>query len=111
MNRFAELCRTHSTLQALDYLQTVFSPIVDASSPQESLEFSSAMISVLTAPTTNNLPEDETMEEDESDSESGQSFEQRRDTYRERVAMWKDVVELFDSDLVEPENLLLDLIV
>ena len=107
-SRFAELCRTYSTLQALDYLQTVLSPIVDSNSPQESLEFSSAMMSVLTAPTKNNLSEDETMED--SDSESGHASELRREEYRERVKMWKEVVWLFDSDVVEPENLLLDLI-
>lgn len=66
------------------------------------------MMSVLTAPTKNNLSEDETMED--SDSESGHASELRREEYRERVKMWKEVVWLFDSDVVEPENLLLDLI-
>ena len=70
------------------------------------------MLSVLTAPGKNNLSEDETMEEEEEEeADSVHSSEQQREVYRERVALWKELVFLFDSDVVEPENLLLDLVV
>ncbi|KAI5480427.1 hypothetical protein MNV49_000580 [Pseudohyphozyma bogoriensis] len=97
--RFNEMCQTEPTLNALAYLQTTLSSVVDHTDESEASAFRNCMASLLAAPASNNF---EDPMDDDSGSEAGQLAESTTSDFSalsesQRLAKTEIKEELFNQ--------------